>query len=157
MDSLSEFRLAAIYPVLADKIRDMAAQLEPTVIRVTQGLRSWNEQEALYAQGRTSPGSIVTNCKGGDSWHNFGLGVDCVPSVPGDSYIPDWNSKHPTWQRMEDIGASLGLVVGANWRTFPDAPHFQLTGRFPVGEPNDEARQLFACGGMQSIWAALQA
>lgn len=157
MDAISESRLASVYPELADKIRTMADQLEAegTVIRVTQALRSWNEQEALYAQGRTAPGNIVTNCRGGFSYHNFGLAVDCVPSLPGDSYTPDWNANHPTWKRMEEIGQSLALTVGANWRTFPDAPHFQENGRFPVGEPDDELRQLFKDGGMQAVWNSL--
>src|SRR5947209_4113201 len=105
MDSISEQRLAAIFPGLALKIQQLAAQLEDegTLIRVTQGLRTVEEQDALYAQGRTAPGKIVTNCPGGLSYHNFGLAVDCVPSLPGDSYIPDWNAGHPTWKRMEDI------------------------------------------------------
>ena len=157
MDAISESRLVGIYPVLADKIRAMAAQLESegTVIRVTQALRTAEQQNELYAQGRTVPGNIVTNCRGGFSYHNFGLAVDCVPSLPGNTYIPDWNASHPTWKRMEEIGQSLGLTVGANWRTFPDAPHFQLTGRFPVGEPDDELRQLFVDGGYPAVWGAL--
>jgi hypothetical protein len=53
---------------------------------------------------------------------------------------------------MEALGQSLGLEVGAYWRSFPDAPHFQLTGRFPVGAPSDEVRQLFKDGGMQAVW-----
>jgi peptidoglycan LD-endopeptidase CwlK len=157
MDSVSEKRLASIYPVLAHKIKQIAAQLEDEgiLIRVTQALRTIEEQDALYAQGRTAPGSIVTNCPGGHSYHNFGLAVDCVPSVPGDSYIPDWNAEHPTWKRMEELGAALGLTVGAQWRSFPDAPHFQLTGKFPVGQPNDELRRIFQDGGLEAVFAAV--
>jgi peptidoglycan LD-endopeptidase CwlK len=157
MDSISEQRLASVYPVLAYKIHQVAAQLEDegTLIRVTQALRTIEEQDALYAQGRTAPGKIVTNCKGGHSWHQFGCAVDCVPSVPGNSYIPDWNAEHPTWIRMEELGAGLGLTVGAQWRSFPDAPHFQLTGTFPVGQPNDELRRIFQDGGLEAVFAAV--
>jgi peptidoglycan LD-endopeptidase CwlK len=157
MDSHSEQRLAGVYPVLAYKIHQVAAQLEDegTLIRVTQAVRTIEEQDALYAQGRTAPGSIVTNCPGGHSYHNFGLAVDCVPSVPGNSYIPDWNAEHPTWKRMEELGAGLGLTVGAQWRSFPDAPHFQLTGKFPVGQPNDELRRIFQDGGLEAVFAAV--
>jgi peptidoglycan LD-endopeptidase CwlK len=157
MDSISEQRLVGVYPVLAHKIRQVAAQLEEegTLIRVTQAVRTIEEQDALYAQGRTAPGSIVTNCPGGHSYHNFGLAVDCVPSVPGNSYIPDWNAEHPTWKRMEELGAGLGLTVGAQWRSFPDAPHFQLTGKFPVGQPNDELRRIFQDGGLEAVFAAV--
>jgi peptidoglycan L-alanyl-D-glutamate endopeptidase CwlK len=157
MDTISEQRLAQVFPGLASKIQQLAAQLEDEgiLIRVVQGLRTVEEQDALYAQGRTAPGKIVTNCRGGNSYHNFGLAVDCVPSVPGDTYIPDWNAQHPTWKRMEELAAALGLQVGAQWRSFPDAPHFQINGRFPVGAPDDELRQIFQGGGLSAVWASL--
>jgi peptidoglycan L-alanyl-D-glutamate endopeptidase CwlK len=159
LDSISEQRLAKVYPVLAHKIQQLAAHLEDegTLIRVTQGLRTVEEQDALFAQGRTAPGKIVTNCEGGHSYHNYGLAVDCVPSLPGDSYIPDWNAQHPTWKRMEELGGELGLTVGALWRSFPDAPHFQLSGRFPIGAPDDELRQIFQDGGLEAVFAAVSA
>lgn len=155
MDSISEQRLADIYPVLADKIRQIAATMaaEGFWVRVTQALRTVEEQNTLYAQGRETPGKIVTNCKGGHSYHNFGLAVDCVPSLPGDTYIPDWNAQHPTWKRMEELGGELGLTVGAQWRTFPDAPHFQYTPPpLAIGAPGDELRDLFAKGGINAVW-----
>lgn len=159
MDTVSEARLSLIYPVLADKVRRMhdALEQEGIEIRVVQGLRSWTEQDALYAQGRTISGAIVTNCPGGHSYHNFGLAVDCVPSThgPGQPFDPDWNASHPYWKRMSDIGQSLGLVSGATWRTFPDAPHFQINGRFPMGAPSDEVRQTFRDGGMAQVWAEI--
>lgn len=157
MDSISEQRLNEVFPVLCAKIQELAGMLEDEgiIIRVTQGLRTVEEQDALYAQGRTAPGKIVTNCKGGNSYHNFGLAVDCVPSLPGNTYIPDWNAQHPTWKRMEELAAELGLQVGASWRTFPDAPHFQLNGRFPVGAPDDELRQIFQDGGLAAVWASV--
>ena len=156
MDSISEARLSLIAPSLAAKVRMLHDILEGEgiEIRVVQALRSWTEQDALYAQGRTAPGKIVTNCPGGHSYHNFGMAVDCVPSTqaPDQPYAPDWNSSHPVWKRMEEVGMSVGLVSGATWRTFPDAPHFQLNGKFPVGAPDDEVRQTFKDGGMAAVW-----
>jgi peptidoglycan L-alanyl-D-glutamate endopeptidase CwlK len=156
MEHISEARLSLICPKLADKIRTLADMLaqEGILIRVVQGLRSWTEQDALYAMGRTAPGKIVTNVRGGGSYHNFGMAVDCVPSINGCelAYQPDWNRTHPAWSRMIDVGKSLGLTCGALWRTFPDAPHFQLEGRFPPGGPNDEVRQLFKDCGMEIVW-----
>jgi peptidoglycan LD-endopeptidase CwlK len=156
MDSISETRLQLVWPVLAYKIHIMFDMLveEAIYIRVVQGLRSWKDQDTLYAQGRTAPGEIVTNVKGGESYHNFGLAVDCVPSEfnPDQPYNPDWNPTHPKWQRMETVGQSLGLTVGAKFRTFPDAPHFQLTGQFPVDEPNGEVQQLWKESGMEGLW-----
>ena len=158
MDAISLTRLQDVVPALAQKIQTMATMLEQEgiEIRVVQALRSWSQQDALYAQGRTAPGSIVTNCPGGYSYHNLGLAVDTVPSqfAPGQPYNPDWNAQHPSWIRMEQIGQSLGLDSGATWRSFPDAPHFQLTGPYPEGAPTDEVRQIFKDGGMIAVWQA---
>src|SRR5512133_1170305 len=107
MESISEARIALICPKLADTIRRMADILEQEgiLIRVVQGLRSWTEQDALYAMGRSTPGKIVTNVRGGGSYHNFGLAVDCVPSIHGTecAYQPDWDKNHPAWQRMIEV------------------------------------------------------
>lgn len=159
LDAISQARLQSVHPVLADKVRQMSAILEQEkiAIRVVQGLRSWQEQDNLYAIGRTIPGHIVTNCPGGKSYHNFGLAVDCVPDAIWNDgiYTPDWNSSHASWKRMEQVGEMLGLESGAEWRTFPDAPHFQLTGRFPIGSPPEEIRTIFKAKGMQGVWDAV--
>jgi peptidoglycan L-alanyl-D-glutamate endopeptidase CwlK len=59
MDKVSEARLSLVHPKLAERIRQMALMLqqEGIEIRVTQGLRSWSEQNALFAKGRTEPGT----------------------------------------------------------------------------------------------------
>lgn len=159
MDSISEIRLNFVCPTLADKIHQLSDALaqEGIYIRVVQALRSWSDQDKLYQQGRDGrPGPIVTNVQGGYSYHNFGMAVDCVPSqfAPGQPYNPDWNKNHPAWARMQQLGQSLGLDSGATWRSFPDAPHFQLTGTFPENEPTDEVRQIFKDAGMEAIWKA---
>jgi hypothetical protein len=48
-------------------------------------------------------------------------------------------------------GVGGGIIGGEIWRTFPDWPHFQLTGSFPVS-PNDAARALLAGGGLPDVW-----
>lgn len=150
LDSISQKRLSEINPSLAILITRMAEFLEQQhiVIRVTQGLRTWAEQDALYAQGRTLPGAIVTRAKGGESWHNLGCAVDLVPLDPA----PDWNVDHADWKRMLEIGTSLGLTEGAGW-CHPDNPHVQFTGRFPMNAPNDEARQIYQNEGAAAFWA----
>lgn len=152
MDTASEAKLISVHPLLAAKIRQMASILEGegTIITVTQGLRSWQDQARLYAQGRTAPGPIVTHAPPGHSWHQFGLAVDLVPLAGG---RPDWNATHPTWQRIVQLGNSLGLTEGAGFRSFPDWPHQQLTGSWPVS-PTDEVRQTFLIGGVPSVWEA---
>ena len=157
MDAPSENKLNQIFPPLADKIRQMATLLanENIYIRVTQGLRTFAEQDALYAQGRSKPGGIVTNCQGGHSYHNFGLAVDCCPSTagPGQPFNPDWNQAHSSWKRMVEVGETLGLNCGADWDHFKDVPHFQLTGGWPVGAPPQQARDLIP-NGLNRVWQA---
>jgi peptidoglycan L-alanyl-D-glutamate endopeptidase CwlK len=155
MEKISEIRLERVNPKLANAVRMLSNQLVllNIEIRVVQGLRSWAEQQALYDQGRTTQGAIVTKCVPGMSWHNFGLAVDVAPDLnaPGKPYVPDWNPNHLTWKTMEANARSLGFVCGADFRTFPDNPHLQITGRFPVN-PDDEVRQLFKDGGVQAVW-----
>ena len=175
MYRISEARLGLIHPKLAEVVRQQILILssEKLEIRICQGVRSWPEQAGLYAKGRTMPGEpcrhagvlrpvgtcpvhrlglIVTRCRPGYSWHQFGLAVDEVPDDPTlAGFQCDWNLAHPAWQCMKAVGESLGLVHGSEFRTFPDWPHFQLTGRFGVN-PDDEVRQLFRDGGMQAVW-----
>ncbi len=158
MDTISEDRLKLIHPKVAERVRKLAEMLlqESVDIRVVQGLRSWNEQQKLYDQGRTTPGKIVTKCLPGHSWHNFGMAVDVAPDDPSlAGWQADWNDQHPAWQRIHAVGDSLGFTCGADFRTFVDAPHLQLTGRFDVN-PSDEVRQLFVDGGMAAIWNEAQ-
>jgi len=151
MDAISQTRLALINPRFSDTIEHLAELLEAEgiVIRVTQGLRSWQQQAVLYAQGRTQPGNIVTNAPPGHSWHQFGLAVDVAPFDAQGS--PDWNSNDAQWKRIIGLGESLGLVSGSTFIHCPDNPHFQMTGIFPES-PNDEVRQIFLGAGMSEVW-----
>jgi peptidoglycan L-alanyl-D-glutamate endopeptidase CwlK len=153
MDPRSESRLALVNSQLAEKVKDLAVLLaaEGIEIRVTQGLRSWGEQEALYAQGRTLPGPIVTNAMPGYSWHNFGLAVDVAPFDAAGQ--PDWNAADPAWRKIITLGESIGLYSGDEFLHCKDEPHFQLTGKFPVS-PNNQARELLAHLGTDAVWKA---
>lgn len=91
---------------------------------VTCTLRSLFEQAALYAQGRTSPGGIVTNAKPGQSAHNFGLAIDVVPVVDGKLI---WSADNPVWQEIGNFGQARGLQwLGVPGSPFREMPHFQL-------------------------------
>lgn len=92
-------------------------------VLVTCTLRSVEEQNALYAQGRTTPGPIVTKAKGGQSWHNFGLAIDVVPLVAGKAM---WDESNPIWRALADIAKKQGLSWGGDWTGgFRDIPHFE--------------------------------
>jgi peptidoglycan L-alanyl-D-glutamate endopeptidase CwlK len=90
---------------------------------VTCTLRSEAEQTALYAQGRTAPGHIVTNAKPGQSAHNYGLAIDFVPMINGK---PCWDGSDPAWEKAGEIAESCGLEWAGRWTTFREEPHVQL-------------------------------
>jgi peptidoglycan L-alanyl-D-glutamate endopeptidase CwlK len=92
-------------------------------VMVYQGFRSFAGQDALYAQGRTKPGTVVTNAKGGDSLHNYGCAVDIVFIENG---RPSWAEHHP-WHILGAIGKKHGFEWGGDWASFPDRPHLQIT------------------------------
>lgn len=150
LSAISEARLREVHPELARRVRQLDLLIPEIDIQVTQGLRTWAEQDALYAQGRTAPGKIVTNARGGYSMHNFGLAADLVPEdvTPGQ---PDWDATHPAWRKMLAAGAAVGLAEGAQWRTFPDMPHFYLA-ELPAN-PTDAMREAFLVEGrVDDVW-----
>jgi peptidoglycan LD-endopeptidase CwlK len=158
LDSVSLERLKDVNPALAAKITQLATILtEAGVdIRVTQGLRTWEQQDELYAQGRTLPGKIVTNARGGESWHEFGVAVDVVP-MDQEPPKPDWDVSHPVWQNLVSEAQLLGLTSGSCFHSLKDWPHLQEVGRFPVGAPDDEARQIWTTQGKEAFWNAVNA
>jgi peptidoglycan L-alanyl-D-glutamate endopeptidase CwlK len=108
-------------------------------VRVISGLRTYAEQDELYAQGRSKPGQKVTKAKGGYSWHNFGLAFDIgIFSKDGKTYYGESNS----YKEMGKIGKELGLEWGGDW-DFVDEPHFQYN---PKGYSMAQLRQKHADG-----------
>lgn len=93
-------------------------------------LRDEESQNALYAQGRSLPGKIVTNAKGGDSFHQYGVAFDFVPLKDG---LPDWNNKE-AYGKCGAVGRGLALEWGGDFKTFKDLPHMQDTLGFSVAE-----------------------
>lgn len=150
LSPISVARLAQVNPTLAARVRALDAALPDLNIQVTQGLRTWSVQDALYAQGRTKPGPIVTDAPGGHSWHEYGLAVDIVPEeiAPGQ---PDWNLQHPAWQRIIAAAPTVQLFEG---NKFPgrlcDTPHLEPD-EVPLA-PTDADRQDFKDAGMQAVW-----
>lgn len=102
-------------------------------ILITQGMRTIAEQNALYAQGRTRKGAIVTNAKGGSSYHNYGLAIDFALLLP-DGKSVSWdinrdgdNDKVADWQEVAQEAKKLGFEWGGDWSSFKDYSHLQMT------------------------------
>ena len=93
-------------------------------IKIGETLRTGSEQDTLYAQGRTTPGSIVTNAPGSSysSYHQRGTAFDIYRADGCGAYY----DKDGFFTRVGAIGVSIGLEWGGNWKSIVDKPHFQL-------------------------------
>jgi peptidoglycan L-alanyl-D-glutamate endopeptidase CwlK len=91
-------------------------------IKLLSGLRTYAEQDALFAKGN------VTKARGGYSNHNFGIAFD-IGIFQGSTYL----SESPLYKVIGALGVELGLEWGGNWKTFVDEPHFQLRPNWASG------------------------
>lgn len=137
-----------IEPGFASKIFDVlaACRKRGADYYVICGTRSFPEQQALYDQGRTKPGKIVTKAKPGQSFHNFGLSVDvCRDANQERSGLqPDFNL--PAYAIFAEEAKAAGLDSGYYWK-FKDAPHVQ-----PAGLSLKTCQDLFKVGGLNAVW-----
>lgn len=97
------------------------AALNGIQIKIISGLRTYEEQDLLFAKGRPDNGPKVTNGKGGQSNHNFGIAFD-IGIFEGGEYL----ARSPKYKAVGVLGMDLGLEWGGNWTNFHDEPHFQL-------------------------------
>ena len=118
-------------------------------------LRSDELQELYYARGRTDIdgefplGHTVTNAKSAQyGWHFFGLAADIISKSKG------WNVSDSWRRQVNIIMRKHGLACGADW-PHPDFPHVQWAKC--RRSPSDEARRLYAQGGLPEVWAAVGA
>src|SRR5688500_7735388 len=148
MKASSEKRLQQLHPAVASAVRGVIADLaaKGIVVEVVQGLRTFAEQDDLYAKGRTKPGAIVTQARGGQSNHNYGLAADLCPFT---AQQPDWDAPMGTWAAIGASAAAHGLEWGGQWKKFLDKPHVQL----PAMSVK-ECASCYAAGGMDAVWAA---
>ncbi|MBC2190549.1 M15 family metallopeptidase [Listeria booriae] len=124
----SRLNVAGVEKDLADRTRYVIQKAHEEGIYicvVNPCFRSKAEQDALYAQGRTKPGQIVTNAKGGQSNHNYGVAVDlCLYTDDGKNVV--WETTSKRWLRVVTIAKSVGFKWGGDWTSFKDYPHFEL-------------------------------
>lgn len=115
----SDFGLLPLVIRKAREFQDLADKAGVPFV-ITEGFRSNERQDELYAQGRTKPGNIVTMAKSGQSLHNYRVAFDIKPSVSG------YNAPESVWQLLGCIGQKVGFEWGGAWTGgFIDRPHFQ--------------------------------
>lgn len=136
-------RIAILHPKIREEVRNIyfeicSALTGRAMCRFSYTLRTFAEQGELYAQGRTKAGKIVTNAKGGMSYHNYGLALDIVLIIDGK--VASWDEKtdfdkdgKADWKEVVSIFKQHGWEWGGDWG-FKDAPHFQKTFGYSVRE-----------------------
>lgn len=137
-DSRSLEDLAPALKPLAFRFKTRVESLIPGIAVIFACTYRDEEMQArLYAQGRTAPGRIVTNAKPGESNHNK-KNEDGYPASRAFDVFLTMNGKSvytladgdqvsdPLWQKVGEIGRSVGLVWGGDFKSFPEGPHFEL-------------------------------
>lgn len=140
VDNVTLERIKAIHPKLRDELlliykEICAAFPDNTGVRFVQVYRSFAEQDAFYAQGRTKPGPRVTDAPGGKSFHNYRLAIDfCLlkdknndGKITNEEIIwdrsTDLDKDHLVdWMEVVKIFLKYGWTSGAAWK---DYPHFE--------------------------------
>lgn len=146
-DKLTLERISYLHPKLREEAIDIYEEIVlaltgNAICRFSFTFRTFAEQDKIYAQGRTRPGRKVTNAKGGQSYHNYGLAIDVVLLIDKDKNgtheTASWDTKpdhdgdgKSDWLEIVAIFKRYGWTWGGDWK-FYDAPHFQKTFGYSV-------------------------
>lgn len=133
VDKITAERIAKLHPLVRQEMTNIITECNKALtgrsqVRISQGLRTFEEQNALYNQRPK-----VTNAKGGQSIHNYGFAVDIVLIIDGKTAswdtFADWdNDKISDWTECVTIFKKFGWNWGGDWKTFKDMPHFDKKG-----------------------------
>jgi peptidoglycan L-alanyl-D-glutamate endopeptidase CwlK len=142
-DQISIARVALLHPKIRDEVKQLIELAEGKLgayaaIRVVQGLRTFPEQDELFAQGRTKPGKVVTNSRAGQSYHNYGLAIDFAILYDKDKngtfenlswdLVADMDTDgQKDWDEVVDIFEGANYTWGGRFSHFVDNPHLEKT------------------------------
>lgn len=152
VDEITIKRIETLHPIIREEIKQIYIYINNFILgkgvrlRFSHTSRSFKEQDYLYAQGRTRPGAVVTNAKGGESEHNYHLAFDIVLLYDKDGNgtfetaswdtlfdgdgdgVSDWLE---VTQILEKAGYKNGFIRnGKKW----DKPHFSKTFGYKVSQ-----------------------
>lgn len=124
-DAISLKRIDTLHPAIRQEVKETIEEVEKDfpagpMVRVTDALRTFEEQTALYAKGRSAPGPRVTNARAGSSFHNYGLAFDGVIIDKGKAVYD-----HLLWKKVVDAFKKKGWTWGGDWLSFKDRPHLE--------------------------------
>ncbi len=116
-------KIEDLHPWMQQKANEFVAACASAGVKVilTSTLRDHAKQDALYAQGRTAPGRIVTNARGGQSFHNFALAFDFCPVVNGKAA---WE-RADLFEKCGILAEFVGLEWAGRWKSFKELAHIQ--------------------------------
>lgn len=143
-DPRSERNLSTLQPKAQPAARAFRHRLRNAAIdaRILSGTRTYAEQEALFRKGRFgNQEKRVTNARGGQSNHNFGIAWDIGIFEEG-TYVKRVAPYKAAAEKALVAGLDPALEWGGHWESFPDPPHFQLA----VGQPVALVRRAFESG-----------
>lgn len=141
-DTISINRAFLLHPKIRAEVMALIdkaeSKLPNTAIRIVQGLRTFEEQNKLYAQGRTLPGPRVTNAKAGQSFHQYGLSIDFAllydkdkngtyESLSWDTLKDFDRDGESDWMEVVEIFEEAGYTWGGRFSTIRDNPHLEKT------------------------------
>lgn len=157
---MSEILLARIdttklYPPFAAALKAMLDDAFQQGISywAVSGFRTYGEQMALWQQGRTSPGPVVTRAKGGESAHNFGIAVDlCRDGIINRAGLQA-DYKPESYEMLAVLAPAYGLVWGGSW-AHPDRPHVQLP-NYVTSAQMEPLRYSYELGGLVNVFTYL--
>lgn len=122
-DKVTDDRIIKLHPEIRDNAIAFINAVDNKIgikLRITQGLRTIQEQDDLYVIGRSKPGAIVTNAKGGRSPHNYGLAIDVCQMLDGKAIF------NLDFSKIVSIAKECGFAWGGDWKSFKDKPHFEI-------------------------------
>lgn len=144
MDKITIDRIQLLHPAIRLEAAEIYKQVCETlkgraICRFAYTFRTYAEQDALFTQRPK-----VTNAKGGQSYHNFGLAIDIVLLVDKDKNGTFESASWETnvdfdgdgiadWQEVVKIFKLHGWAWGGDWK-FTDNPHFEKTFGVSVAE-----------------------
>lgn len=154
-DERSEKNIRALLPEVQILARSLvhAAAKEGITIKVISAFRNYDEQHALYLQGRQPLDVVnaarqrvgmdpinqrenahtVTGADAGHSNHNFQIAFDI-----GVFEEKDYLEESPLYKDVAVLGKQLGLSWGGDWKPRTDEPHYELRPHWAINLSEEE-------------------
>ena len=132
-DKVTIDRVNQLHPKVREDFGNFISEAEQGLgitLRMTQGLRTFQQQQILYDQPRDGkdndgdgkidePDEKVTAAKPGSSFHQYGLAGDLVEIKNGQA---NWSFDY---SKLVPYAEKYGIFWGGFFRSFRDLPHFE--------------------------------